>query len=100
LTYCTNCSNNLILDSSHKCTCPIELKFYESSSNSCQDCPDLCIICQNLSRCTSCVENAVFDPISNICKCKERFYKENKECKPCLEKCATCLNGFECKTCP
>ncbi|CAK74425.1 unnamed protein product (macronuclear) [Paramecium tetraurelia] len=32
-------------------------------------------------------------------RCRNGFYLENSECKPCLNGCMECLNSFECKNC-
>jgi hypothetical protein len=38
---------------------------------------------------------------SSECVCADGYYEDssNKDCLPCLRKCKTCINGYQCQSC-
>ncbi|CAG9335140.1 unnamed protein product [Blepharisma stoltei] len=62
------CGENYVLDTSSNSTCiPLPPGGFRGTDGTFYSCPNLCTICQSLTSCTACVENASL--INGLCYC-------------------------------
>ncbi len=65
----TRCPDGMFgLNSTKKCTINCDTKQYKNSTlRQCENCPQYCSACSNLTHCTSCTSDAVFSSQDNFC---------------------------------
>ena len=69
--YCNKCAQNYEVQNGTCIECNY-LQFYNSSTNSCDDCSGLCLTCLTDTYCTSCVANSQMDS-NHTCKCDSNY---------------------------
>jgi hypothetical protein len=92
----------------------------DSTTSTCQPCPQNCTACNNASACTACIPNFVLSPTSQLCvpqvlcssnchNCTDftsctncnpyYFLGPDKTCSACPSNCVSCTDSSTCKTC-
>lgn len=100
-TTCVTCTvGEFLYGSQCGATCPTGT-FANTATGQCETCYATCATCtaSGSSGCSSCLE-AYFQYGSQcLGTCPDGTYTRGTQCSPCLQNCATCINGNSCSSC-
>ncbi|CDW85403.1 UNKNOWN [Stylonychia lemnae] len=92
----TNC-----ISTSAVTTCA-SAQYFDTITQTCNQCPKGCASCSDEDTCTSCLAiDMTIKSDTNKCECPAQQYYydiDTPRCRSCLSKCATCNNEYKCLT--
>ena len=98
---CNQITDYRVIDTNSSRCVPLS-GYFDSGSTICQQCPQGCVACYNLTFCVNCQQN-YFMRGDSLCysTCPDRFFPDNTtlSCQGCPYDCKTCDTTGFCQTC-